>query len=132
MPNAELSARAYFVYNEPEKYPELPGAAELEQSRLQEYNKLCNATVKSPDPNTLTGWITEVESVRYWPPVTSIHIVDFILSNGTTTFTTRDTLSTYKTGKGYSYFYNDWLTYHSINSNHQACYKLYTQQQTQQ
>lgn len=117
----ELSARVYFLYNN--QIPEEPGAKQQEASRKMDYKTLHNAVVPTIDPARLSKWINEKDGISQWPPVSYIEIVQFLLKHGQNL--TADALTSYKTGKGFSYFYNGFLQevfYHPIKKDSLVCY----------
>ena len=67
------------------------------------------------DPNRLTKWLPEQEGIHMWPPISYIEIVKFITKHGSSL--SANAISSYKAGKGFSYFASDWLKeieYHHI------------------
>ena len=93
-------------------------AQEAEAQLIEEYSKkleLENCTL--PDPFKLeTGWIKEEDGIAYWPIITVMCILNFLMINSDIT-----DLSDYKTSKGYSYFKQGWLgkiSYRAIGSKH--------------
>lgn len=119
----DLIARVYVLFNEP-TIKEIPGAKEQETSRKQDYKTIVNAGLKAPDPLKITnGWIGTDNGLKLWPPLSIVELSMFLIKNGVTL--TNDTLTSYKTGKGYAYHYADWLRevhYHPITKYHKACY----------
>ena len=118
----ELSARVYFLYNN--KVPEEPGAKEKEASQKADYKALLRAgPAVTTDPAKFSKWIGEKEGMNKWPPISYVDITQFVTSKGCRFASA--TLESYKTGKGFAYFYNDWLQevfYHHINKDSPVCY----------
>jgi len=118
---AELCAQVFVLYND--QVPETPGAREEEAARKAEYKQICSAGPKTIDPTRLKKWSGEKEGMAYWPPISYIEIVKFISKKGHSLSSAA--LNSYKTGKGFAYFYNDWLKevfFHPIKKESDACY----------
>lgn len=62
---------------------------------------------RGTDPTRLQKWLGEHEGMRQWPPVSYMDIADFTYRNGSAV--SKETMTSCKTGKSYSYFFNDWL-----------------------
>jgi len=118
---AELCAQVFVLYND--QVPEVPGAKEQEASRKAEYKKIFSAGPKTVDPMRLKKWQGEKDGMSYWPPVSYVEIVKFISKHGHSL--SSSALKSYKTGKGFAYYYNDWLKevfYHPIKKDSEVCY----------
>ncbi len=103
----ELVARC-FVAQENE-VPIVKTAEEVQAEILQEYNsKLTIDGENIPDPFKLEdGWLTEEESVKFWPMTLYPDIYNF-LSFHPSELMSKD-LRDYKTSKAYSYYASGWL-----------------------
>ena len=109
------------LYNQ--QTPEEPGAKEKEASLRTDYKKLYQTGSNSSDPHKLRKLIGEKDGMKTWPPVSFVDIVKFLNKHGH--YLAFETLTSYKTGKGYGYVYSDWLAdvfYHPINKSSQHCY----------
>ena len=117
----ELCARVYVLYNN--QVAEEPEAKQQEASRRSDYKTIYGTGPVTGDPMRLKKWLTEKEGLAQWPPVSYVEIVKFISRKGHSL--SADALTSYKTGKGFAYFYNDWLQevfYHPVNKDCDACY----------
>lgn len=77
----ELVSRVYFMYNDPDKYPELPDAKQQEASRKKDYRNLFEARETTQDPFKIKVWKNEKEGIANWPPVSYVDIDCFIRQN---------------------------------------------------
>ena len=117
----ELCSRVYTLYNA--KIQEIPDLREQEISKKQDYMTLFRIGCPAPDPNKLKSWLGEDDAMTKWPPISYFEIHKFITKLGHSL--SDNALTSYKTGKAYSYFFNDWLQevfYHAINKDHRACF----------
>lgn len=118
----ELQARVYVLYNK--RVPVDPTAAEEARAIKSDYKKLYEeGPGYSANPERLQAWINEKNSINSWPPVSYVDICKFIQKKGCSL--TKEALSTYKTGKAFSLFYNDYVQevyYHAIRKDHPCCY----------
>jgi len=90
-----------------------------------DYRTLHNGVVITIDPASLSKtWIKEKYGISQWPPVSYyIEIVQFLLKHGQNL--AADALTSYRTGKGFSCFYNGFLQeafYHPIIKDSLVCY----------
>lgn len=117
----ELCSRVYTLYNA--SVDEVPGIREQEASKKQDIASLFKIGGPAPDPNRLKTWVGEETSMTKWPPISYFEIHKFISKQGNSL--SDSALTSYKTGKAYSYFFNDWLRevfYHQINKDNVACF----------
>lgn len=117
---SELCARVYFLYNK--NTPEEPTLKEQEISKKKDYKTLLSIGTRTTDPNKLKTWISELDGIKKWPPVSYTDIVKFITKQGHSL--SGDALTSYKTGKAFGYFYSDWLKeifYHPVKGT-DVCY----------
>lgn len=118
----ELCARVYFLYNK--ETPEDPTAAQVERAQKHDYKKLYSegpGAISNPD--RLKKWIPEKDSMKHWPPISYIDICSFVQRHGCSL--SKEVMTSYKTGKAYSLFYNSYIqdiSYHEINKGHPCCF----------
>lgn len=119
---SELRARVYCLYNQ--QIPEDPTAAEQILSKKQDYKQLYSAGPGyDVDPARLKLWLSEKEGMSQWPPTNYVDMVKFIQKNGCSF--SKAALTSYKTGKAYSLFQNDYIQevyYHGIKKIHPCCF----------
>jgi hypothetical protein len=118
----ELCARAYFLYNK--EVPENPSDTELDRANKKDFQKLYSTGPGTPvNPDRLKKWEHQSESIKLWPPISYVDISVFVQKYGCSL--SKELMTSYKTGKAYSLFYNNYLKevyYHAINKHHPCCY----------
>ena len=116
----ELCARVYYLSNN--SVPEEPSLKDQEMSKKAAYKSLLTTGTKTADPNKFKAWIGEQDGISKWPPLCYNEIVRFIGKHDSSL--SGDALKSYKTGKAYSYFFNDWIQeafYHDVRGT-DVCY----------
>ena len=117
----ELCSRVYFLYNQ--NAPELENVAAVEASKKRNYADLHNFGSTATDPFKLKAWGNEQEGMSKRPPISIVDIVIFVEKFGHSL--SSEALTSYKTGKAYAYFFNDWIQevfYHPINKTQHSCF----------
>ena len=79
----------------------------------------------APDPNKSRSWLGKDDAMTKWSPLSYLEIHKFITKLGHSL--SNNELTSYKTGKAYSYFFDNWLQdvfYHNINEDHKACFLI--------
>ena len=122
----ELAARVYTLYNC--GVTEKPSAKEMEASRRIDYKSLLNSEHPTQDPFKLSKWLGEKAGMKLWPPINCVDI-DWFLKTNNGVGLTREGLSSYKSGKAFSYYYCDWLQeiFYAPMSKQQPCCYLKTE-----
>ncbi|XP_071506363.1 uncharacterized protein [Diadema antillarum] len=120
----ELVALVYAAKTMPHLVP--APARPSTESKSEKYEDLLRLRAEEslPDPNTLTGWISEVKSLPQWPPTMSFDIGEYLRSIDNVDLRQR-LMADYKDGKGYSYFESGWVKeveFHPISENSEFCF----------
>ena len=106
-----------------QKSRKIPDLREQEIFKKQDYMTLLRIGRPAPDPNKSRSWLGKDDAMNKWPPLSHLEIQKFITKLGHSL--SGNELTSYKTGKAYSYFFNDWIQevfYHAINKDHKACF----------
>lgn len=102
--------------------PIINTAVEIEQILETEYkDKLkINENFSMQDPYKIKiGWLDEDEGVRYWPLISAINVINFLMLGSEVD------LNDYKSSKAYSYFANGWLGKLSLLTLNDPNYSLF-------